>query len=92
MVLADHDALSMVDSNLVENALKYGRDKGNVCVTLGKSGMYVTVSVQDDGIGISPEDCVKVFDEFYRVRGEQTASIPRDRARPEPGEAACGAA
>jgi len=76
MVLADRDALSMLYSNLVENAVKYGRDKGKVTVTVGRSGMYVTVSVRDDGIGISPEDCVKVFDEFYRVRGEQTAAIP----------------
>jgi signal transduction histidine kinase len=75
-VLADRDALSMVYSNLVENAIKYSRDKGNVSVTVGKSGMYVTVAVRDDGIGISPEDCGRVFDEFYRVRGEHTASIP----------------
>ena len=38
--------------------------------------MYVTVAVKDDGIGISPEDAAKVFDEFYRARNEQTASIP----------------
>ena len=38
--------------------------------------MYVAVSVKDDGIGMSPEDAAKVFDEFYRARNEQTASIP----------------
>ena len=50
--------------------------QGQRTVAVGQSGMYVTVSVRDDGIGISAEDCGKVFDEFYRVRGEQTASIP----------------
>ena len=75
-VLADRDALSMVCGNLVENAIKYSRDGGHVWVRVGSRGMYVTVAVKDDGIGMSPEDCAKVFDEFYRVRGEQTASIP----------------
>jgi two-component system phosphate regulon sensor histidine kinase PhoR len=75
-VLADRDALSMVCGNLVENAIKYSREGGHVWVRVGSSGMYVTVAVKDDGIGMSPEDCAKVFDEFYRVRGEQTASIP----------------
>ena len=75
-VLADRDALSMVCGNLVENAIKYSREGGHVWVRVGSRGMYVTVAVKDDGIGMSPEDCTKVFDEFYRVRGEQTASIP----------------
>ncbi len=74
-VLADRDALSMVCSNLVENAVKYSRENGHVSVKVGCEGPYVTVAVRDDGIGISPEDCAKVFDEFYRARNEQTASI-----------------
>jgi signal transduction histidine kinase len=75
-VLADRDALSMIFSNLVENAIKYSREDGHVVVQTAREGMYATVSVKDDGIGISAEDCTKVFDEFYRARNEQTASIP----------------
>jgi two-component system phosphate regulon sensor histidine kinase PhoR len=75
-VLADRDALSMVCSNLVENAVKYTRDSGHVMVRIGREGMYVTMSVKDDGIGMSPEDSAKAFDEFYRARNEQTAAIP----------------
>ena len=75
-VLADRDALSMVYSNLVENALKYSREGGHVEVRIGVAGNYVTVWVKDDGIGMSAEDRTKVFDEFYRARGEHTASIP----------------
>jgi signal transduction histidine kinase len=75
-VLADRDALSMVYGNLVENAIKYSREGGHVWVRIDRAGMYVTVAVKDDGLGMSPEDCTKVFDEFYRVRGEHTASIP----------------
>jgi signal transduction histidine kinase len=75
-VLADRDTLSMVYANLVENAIKYSREGGHVWVSMRETGMYVTVSVKDDGIGMSPEDCTKVFDEFYRARNEHTASIP----------------
>ena len=75
-VLADRDALSMIFSNLVENAIKYSRPDGHVLVRTARDGMDVTVSVKDDGIGMSPEDAAKVFDEFYRARNEQTASIP----------------
>jgi two-component system phosphate regulon sensor histidine kinase PhoR len=75
-VLADRDALSMITSNLVENAIKYSRDNGHVEVRAGRDGIYVAVSVRDDGIGIGPEDCAKVFDEFYRARNENTAAIP----------------
>ena len=74
-VLADREALTMIFSNLVENAIKYGRDGGRVEVRVAQDGPYVSVSVRDDGIGISPEDREKVFDEFYRARNEQTANI-----------------
>ena len=74
-VLADREALSMVFSNLVENAIKYGREGGRLAVRIEHAGMYASVSVTDDGIGMSPEDRGKVFDEFYRARNERTASI-----------------
>ena len=41
----------------------------------GREGMYATVSVHDTGIGLSAEDRERVFEEFYRVRSEQTHGI-----------------
>jgi two-component system, OmpR family, phosphate regulon sensor histidine kinase PhoR len=75
-VLADRDALRMIYGNLVENAVKYSRDGGHVQVRIGRTGEYVTVSVRDDGIGMSAEESARVFDEFYRIRNEATAGIP----------------
>jgi signal transduction histidine kinase len=75
-VLADRDTLVLVYTNLVENAIKYSTQCGHVRVHTARAGMYVTVAVKDDGIGMSSEDCTKVFDEFYRARNEHTASIP----------------
>lgn len=74
-VLADREALTMIYGNLVENALKYTPAHGHVRVTVSRDGIYVKVSVSDDGIGIAAEDCPRIFDEFYRARNEHTAAI-----------------
>jgi two-component system phosphate regulon sensor histidine kinase PhoR len=75
-VLADREALSMILSNLVENAVKYSRRGGIIRVRLERQGIYLAMTVKDNGIGLAPEDAAKVFEEFYRARNEQTASIP----------------
>jgi len=74
-VLADREALVMIIGNLVENALKYTRPDGHVWVAVAREGMYVRVSVRDDGIGIAPPDRPRIFDEYYRARNEHTAAI-----------------
>jgi len=65
---ADADRLQQVLFNLVENAIKYGRNDGQVCIG-GKAASEgkVEVWVQDDGPGIPPEAKERVFERFYRV-------------------------
>jgi two-component system, OmpR family, phosphate regulon sensor histidine kinase PhoR len=75
-VLADHDALLIVFANLVENAIKYTPEGGRVAVRVARDGMFVSLTVADTGIGMSGEECARVFDEFYRARNERTANIP----------------
>jgi two-component system phosphate regulon sensor histidine kinase PhoR len=75
-VLADHDALLIVANNLVENAIKYTPEGGKVWIRTARSGMYMSLSVEDTGIGMTPEERGKVFDEFFRARNEHTANIP----------------
>ena len=74
-VLADRDALSIIVANLVDNAIKYTPEGGTVSVTTGREGMYATIAVRDTGIGLSAEDRERIFEEFYRVRSEQTHGI-----------------
>lgn len=53
---------------LVDNAIKYTPEGGNVKVELeGETEQKVIFSVQDSGIGIAPEDQKKIFERFYRV-------------------------
>ncbi len=61
------DDLYQILYNLVENAIKYNRAGGFVCITLRSDAEYAVLTVEDDGIGIPEEDLEKVFDRFYRV-------------------------
>ncbi len=63
----DEVKLSLVISNLVENAIKYNVDSGWVRITLNADHKYFYIKVADSGVGI-PEDAKdKVFERFYRV-------------------------
>ena len=70
-VRGDHDELAQVFQNLVQNAIKYGRDGGSVEVRLaresaGKPARY-RVDVIDDGPGIAPQHLPRLTERFYRV-------------------------
>ncbi len=72
-VVGDIGMLERVFDNLVENALRYTDEGGEVDIRVRKSGNGVDVQVADTGIGIPEEDLARVFDRFYRVdksRGE----------------------
>lgn len=58
--------LSAVISNLVDNAIRYTPEHGQVTVAVSAANGYATLSVSDDGPGIPPEARPKVFDRFYR--------------------------
>ena len=65
---ADADRLQQVLTNLVENAIKYGRPGGQVTIGGTRSAEgRVEMWVQDDGPGIPPEARERVFERFYRV-------------------------
>lgn len=68
-VLAEIDEvkMSLVFTNLVENAIKYNRDGGRVMVSLNADHKYFYVKIEDTGIGISEEEQGLIFDRFYRV-------------------------
>jgi two-component system phosphate regulon sensor histidine kinase PhoR len=70
-VLADRDTLLQAAINLVSNALKYTPEGGRVTVRSRLDGDNVVFEVQDTGVGLSPEDRLKVFEKFYRVKKDQ---------------------
>ena len=66
---ADSDRLDQVLSNLIDNAIKYGRPGGSVRVEGREAdgGELIELSVVDDGPGIPAEAAERVFERFYRV-------------------------
>jgi len=67
-VRADSIRVEQVLSNLVDNAIKYGRADGQVTVTAGQGeNGKVEISVQDNGPGLPAEALDRVFERFFRV-------------------------
>jgi len=66
-VLATKDELHQVLYNLVDNAVKYSHDGGQVRVSLRREGGQAVLTVADDGVGIPEEDLPRIFQRFYRV-------------------------
>lgn len=67
LVNADEDRIHQVVTNLISNAIKYA-PQGNITIHGDSGDKKVTISVLDEGPGLSPEDLVHVFDRFYRSR------------------------
>ena len=72
-IRGDREEIVQVLQNLIQNAIKYGREDGIVEVRVGRdaprgtSGGRVWVSVADDGPGIAPEHLPRLTERFYRV-------------------------
>jgi two-component system phosphate regulon sensor histidine kinase PhoR len=54
-------------SNLLDNAVKYSRENGEVRLRAEQRGAEVVVSVSDNGVGIGQNDLPRIFERFYRA-------------------------
>jgi two-component system phosphate regulon sensor histidine kinase PhoR len=83
-IVADADQLSQVISNLVDNAVKYGRDGGTVRLSIGRppsSGRWpgrpgLVFAVADDGPGIPRSEVPRLTERFYRVDKARSRASP----------------
>lgn len=66
-IQANYDEMFQLIKNLTENAIKYGKDSGNVKISIQQDSTHLILSVSDDGIGIPKEDQSRIFERFYRV-------------------------
>ncbi|MCJ7555438.1 MAG: ATP-binding protein [Gammaproteobacteria bacterium] len=76
----DPERMLQVMSNLVSNALRYTPSGGWIELSASAEQDDITIRVQDNGVGIAPEDLPKVFTRFYRG----------DKSRQQNGEAGLG--
>lgn len=66
-ILGDNARLAQVFHNLLDNAIKYSPNGGNIWVRVSDKMEDIVIEVQDQGIGIPPEHLPHIFDRFYRV-------------------------
>jgi signal transduction histidine kinase len=71
-VEADRGRLQQAIANLVDNALKYGRDGGHVRITGADDGGEVVLRIADDGRGIPEQDLPRIWERLFR--GDQSRS------------------
>jgi signal transduction histidine kinase len=63
----DADRLTRAFSNLLDNAVKYNVEGGNVSVAGAQVGPHLTVTLANTGPGVPDEDIPRIFEQFYRV-------------------------
>jgi signal transduction histidine kinase len=72
VIKADRSKFKQVLYNLLSNAVKFTPAPGTITVTVKDSADQLTVSVEDTGIGMKPEDLPKLFREFEQIDGSYT--------------------
>ncbi len=65
-VLGDKTRITQVWANLLDNALKYGVEGGYVKIRAGRSGKWICVVFEDNGMGISESEIERIWERFYR--------------------------
>lgn len=67
LVQANADQIGLLWTNLISNAIKYTPEAGRIVVVLDQNDEWAIGTVEDTGIGISPEHQEDIFKEFYRT-------------------------
>lgn len=70
-VFADKERIRWVLRNLIENAIRYSNEGGEIVVSLSQDPKQLQVSVKDNGIGISDRDRPYIFQKFFRADAAQ---------------------
>ncbi len=67
LVLADEVHFTNLINNLVDNAVKYSKEKLHITVTTHSTQKHLVIQIQDNGIGMSKETVKRIFEKFYRA-------------------------
>lgn len=65
-IITDSAQVKLVIENLLDNAIRYIRDKGKVEIKLNREGNYLLFEIKDNGVGIPKDDQKYIFQKFFR--------------------------
>ena len=68
--------ISRIFLNIIENAIKYNKDNGQILINIYKEDKKIIVKIRDTGLGIPPEDIDKIFNKYYRSSDHRKLEIP----------------
>jgi len=68
----DADAINIMISNILENAVKYSKESNAIKCVVEKKKHKIEISILDQGVGIEDVEKTKIFDKFYRIGNEDT--------------------
>lgn len=74
LILGDREKIQRSLSNLLDNAIKYNKNEGQIKITAKTEGNKIAIIFSDTGCGISDEDQKLIFNRFYR--GETSRTTP----------------
>jgi two-component system phosphate regulon sensor histidine kinase PhoR len=74
-IIGDEDKLDQILTNLLNNAIKYSPNGGDIVLHAVSEDGWVTIGIQDQGLGIPKDQLTKVFDKFHRVNNEDNRRI-----------------
>lgn len=74
-IRADLQEIEIVLNNLISNAIKYNKEGGRVDVSLGQEENNAIIRLEDTGIGMNADDLDKLFEDFVRIKTEETKNI-----------------
>jgi len=76
LVEADTHWIQQVLRNILDNSIKYSPEGGLIVLRGEARSLNVVISVSDQGIGISPEDLMSIFERYYRAKSPTVSNIP----------------
>lgn len=75
-VFADKEKIRQVIINLLDNSIKYGKQRSNITASVyNTDGKNILVEMSDDGIGISEKNLSRIFERFYRTQEGRTRDV-----------------
>jgi PAS domain S-box-containing protein len=75
LIVGDQDKMDQILTNLMNNAIKYSPNGGDVIIHARNEGKTLLIGVKDQGLGIPKDHLAKVFEKFHRVNNDDNRKI-----------------